>query len=130
MSVREDNADGMDSRRPKPTVVGLYGIQGCGKTILLRQLRVELGEQDHEYYDGFSMIKVVICGGLAAFNMMDEKARYQCRTHTIDYIRRECLESGKVGIVAGHLSLPQSDRMGDVLDIYTEGDLKTYMHIL
>jgi hypothetical protein len=45
-----------DDPRPKPAIVGIYEIFGCGKTTLITQLRECLPHQDFEFFDGSQMI--------------------------------------------------------------------------
>ncbi|KIM74865.1 hypothetical protein PILCRDRAFT_99073 [Piloderma croceum F 1598] len=95
----------------KPIVVGVYGIPGCGKTFLFNQLKLELGENCYEFYEGSQMIASLVPGGLAAFQKLDEE------------------HNGKTAVVAGHFMFWQEgDQVGQ--RVYTRNDLNTFTNIL
>ncbi|TVY17589.1 hypothetical protein LARI1_G005524 [Lachnellula arida] len=101
---------------PKPTVIGIYGIQGSGKTHLLKQLKSELGEAKFSYHDGSAMITELVPGGFATFKKMDEEDKKRVRELAIETIGKRAAESGKVALVAGHLMFWSAGKdAGDVL---------------
>ena len=117
------------SANNKAVVVGLYGVPGCGKTHLLSQLKQELGLENFEYYDGSKMINDLVPGGLDAFKKLEELKQEDWRKLVIHTIGKECTESGKVGVVAGHFMFwPSEEKSGQ--PVYTTNDLVTYTHIL
>ncbi|TVY92422.1 hypothetical protein LAWI1_G003821 [Lachnellula willkommii] len=114
---------------PKPTVIGIYGIQGSGKTHLLKQLKSELGEEKFAYHDGSAMITELVPGGFATFKMMDEEDKKRVRELAIETIGKRAAESGKVALVAGHLMFWAAGKdAGDV--VWTEADSRTYSHVV
>jgi uracil phosphoribosyltransferase/adenylate kinase/phosphoserine phosphatase len=113
----------------KPIVVGLYGVPGSGKTFLLQQLKQRLGEQYFAFYDGSEKIATLVPGGLDAFHKVEEREKVQWRQLAIDMIGRECVESGRVGIVTGRFMFwPEAEEAGR--PVYTQNDLDTFSHIL
>jgi len=112
----------------KVTVVGIYGLPGCGKTFLLNLLKNELGEEQFQIYDGSSVIAKVTPGGLGGFQCLEQSEKVLWRQLAIDTIRNECANSGRVAVVAGHFMFWPEDEAG--LPIYTQNDLNTYTHIL
>ena len=125
----QSNAPEISNSNRKAVVVGLYGIQGSGKTFLINQLKEELGETRFAFYDGSSIIASVISGGLNAFQTMSPPDQTYWRGCVIDKIKKDSVESGKVAVVAGHLML-WSEEHKTVSPIYTRNDLETYTHIL
>ncbi|ROW16779.1 hypothetical protein VPNG_01530 [Cytospora leucostoma] len=111
----------------KPTIVGIYGIQGCGKTTLINHLKQELPEKDFAFFDGSQMLASVTQGGLNTFQQMDEAMQAHYRGLSIQAIAQQCSESGRVGVVAGHLTLWVED---EAKPVFTQSDLDTYTHIL
>ncbi|PMD32832.1 hypothetical protein L207DRAFT_440266 [Hyaloscypha variabilis F] len=113
----------------KAVVVGLYGVPGSGKTFLLNQLKQELGQEHFEFYDGANMIANLVPGGLDAFQKLEEQKKVHWRQLAIDTIGKECTESGRVAVVAGHFMFwPEETEAGH--PVYTRNDLDTFTHIL
>ncbi|KAK2460059.1 hypothetical protein APHAL10511_007936 [Amanita phalloides] len=113
----------------KPIVVGIYGIPGCGKTFLFDQLKIELGENCYEFYEGSQMIASLVPGGLAAFQKLAEEQKSHWREVAIDTIGKNSLASGKTAVVAGHFMFwKEGDQVGQ--RVYTHSDLNTYSHII
>ncbi|TID18320.1 PRTase-like protein [Venturia nashicola] len=118
----------------KPIVVGIYGISGCGKSHLIKELRTALSVEDQdcpdfEYYDGSAIIARVTEGGLAAFQAMSPEKQNDHRKLAIDAIRQECADTGRIGVVAGHYMLYSDERQTPEI-IATANDLSTFTHIL
>ena len=113
----------------KAVVVGLYGVPGSGKTFLLNQLKQELGQEHFEFYDGTKMIANLVPGGLDAFQKLEEQEKVHWRQLAIDTIGKECADSGRVAVVAGHFTFwPEQTEAGQ--PVYTRNDLDTFTHIL
>lgn len=117
------------SGESKPTVVGIYGIPGCGKTFLLNQLKHELDKNHYEFYEGSQMIASLVPGGLTAFQKLDQEHQSHWREAAIDTIRRNCLSSGKTAVVAGHFMFwEEGAQTGQ--RVCTRNDLKTFTNII
>ena len=122
-------ADYRSAPEIKATVVGLYGVPGCGKTFLLEQLKQELGEDHFAFYEGSEKIATLVPGGLDAFRKLDEPEKVQWRQLAIGSIGRECAVRGRVGVVTGHFMFwPQEKKAGQT--VHTQTDLDTFSHIL
>ncbi|KAI3395113.1 hypothetical protein diail_1728 [Diaporthe ilicicola] len=111
----------------KPTVVGIYGVSGCGKTTLVERLRHVLAERDFGFFDGSQTLDTIVPGGLATFKQMSENEKAVHRELATKSISARCHSSGKVGVVAGHLTFWTGS---DVVEVHTAADLETYTHIL
>ena len=113
----------------KPVVVGLYGVPGSGKTFLLDQLEQQLGQTHFAFYEGSKMIATVVPGGLDVFQKMEEQEKTHWRQRAIDIIGKNCADSGKAAVVAGHFMFwSQEQKVG--LPVYTRNDLDVFTHIL
>ncbi|KAF2705274.1 hypothetical protein K504DRAFT_440355 [Pleomassaria siparia CBS 279.74] len=113
----------------KAVVVGLYGVPGSGKSFLIKYLKTELGQDSFAFYDGSEVIATVVPGGLNAFQKLEEKEKEHWREVAIDKIGKECTESGKVGVVAGHFMFwDEEEEVGH--KVCTQHDLDTFTHIL
>ncbi|KAK6508754.1 hypothetical protein TWF506_010831 [Arthrobotrys conoides] len=113
----------------KPTIIGIYGIPGSGKSFLLKQLEQELGSHDFEFFEGSEVIASLVPGGLDVFKGMSQPIKQQWRQLAIDKINEICAIKGHVGVVAGHFMFwAEGEERGQ--PVYTENDLKTYSHII
>jgi uracil phosphoribosyltransferase/adenylate kinase/phosphoserine phosphatase len=117
------------SNTKKAVVVGIYGIQGCGKTTLLNQLKESLDQEHFSFYDGSQKIANLVTGGLEAFKQLPEQKKVDWRQLAISTIGKESSDSGKVAIVAGHFML-WSEEKEAVENVYTKTDLNVFTHIL
>lgn len=113
----------------KPIVVGLYGVSGTGKSFLMNHLKQELGEASWCFYDGSAMIEKHVNGGLAAFRAMEPKAQYDHREKAIEAVKKECRNTGKATVVAGHLMFWEEEEKGPS-DVHTKMDLAVYTHMI
>ena len=91
------------SEQKKPTIIGIYGVSGCGKTTVVQQLEKELGTENFAYFDGSAEIEKCLEGGLEKFKSLSEEERYGIREAAITSIRQHCANEEKVGIVSGHM---------------------------
>ncbi|OOF91460.1 hypothetical protein ASPCADRAFT_57672 [Aspergillus carbonarius ITEM 5010] len=113
----------------KPTIIGIYGISGSGKTYLLKQLERELPKRIFRFYEGSEVIGTVAPGGLAAFKEMENPDQEICREEAMNLIKAECVASGCTAIVTGHFMF-WDDITKDSETAMTSVDLDAYTHIL
>lgn len=113
----------------KPTVIGLYGISGCGKTFLLKKLAQCLGKEEFEFYEGSEKIDTLVPGGLSAFGGLseDRKSYYRCRA--IQEIARDALLKKRTAVVAGHYMFP-NDSPTNLTSVWTASDAEIFTHII
>ncbi|KAF2249736.1 uracil phosphoribosyltransferase [Trematosphaeria pertusa] len=114
----------------RPTVIGIYGISGSGKTYMLEYLKKELGQAAFAYYDGSSVLAELLPRGLDDFKQLSADKQSQYRERAIKLIGEECANNGKVGVVAGHFMFWETEDDGKGQTIGTEADWATYTHIL
>ncbi|KAI0593850.1 uracil phosphoribosyltransferase-domain-containing protein [Biscogniauxia sp. FL1348] len=113
----------------KPTVVGLYGIPGSGKTHLLQQLQKGPVTELFKFYEGSEVIASLITGGLDAFRKLGDQEKTHFRQLAIGRIQQDCLGSGKSAVVTGHFMFwSEGQDVGQ--PVYTKKDLETYTHII
>lgn len=84
---------------------------------------------DFALYDGSAIIARVTEGGLAAFQVMTSEQQTVHRQLAIDTIRQECIETGRIGVVAGHYMFYSELQMTPEI-VGTPNDLATFTHIL
>ncbi|KAK8121439.1 hypothetical protein PG999_005559 [Apiospora kogelbergensis] len=113
----------------KPTVVGIYGISGSGKTHLLNQLRQELQQEPYEFFDGSEAIATLVPGGLDAFKEANAQGKAHWRELAIREIAQRCATSDHTGVVTGHSMLWSENGKMRGEKIWTQGDASTYTHI-
>ena len=117
----------MSGTEDTPVVVGIYGVSGCGKTTLIEHLKKNLGERDFAFFDGSRILSSIVRGGPIAFERKPEAEKAIDREIAITHIAGMCQSSGKIGIVAGHLTFWTGT---GVMEVHTQADLETYTHIL
>lgn len=112
----------------KPTIIGLYGVPGCGKTYLLKNLKEILDEGKFDFFEGSAVINRRVTGGLDKFRALDDEGKGMWRKLAIEWIRVKTVKSGKPAIVTGHFMFWSEG--GEQQPVYTKADLETYTHIL
>ncbi|KAH8589268.1 uracil phosphoribosyltransferase-domain-containing protein [Bisporella sp. PMI_857] len=113
----------------KAVVIGIYGIPGSGKTFLLNQLKQELGEKEFAFYEGSQNIADLVPGGLDAFEKLDEQEKLHWRELAIQTIRKECMTTGLVAVVAGHSMLWSTEEEAGQ-SVWTQSDQDIYTHVV
>lgn len=115
--------------KSKAVVVGLYGIQGSGKTFLMHQLKQEFRHERFAFYESSELIDLIVPRGLAAFRDFDDKKKDKWRKRAIEIIGNSCAISGQVAVVFGHLGFwSESKKTPDI--VCTDMDLKTYNYFI
>ena len=118
-----------DASCKKATVVGLYGISGCGKSYLLNQLKRELGDEHYAFWEGSEAIASCLAGGLKDFEKLKEDQQAYYRQLAVDKIAQHAADHNKTAVVAGHFMLwTEGNKSGKV--IFTPRDRDTYTHIV
>lgn len=113
----------------KPTVVGIYGISGCGKTYLVNELKNAHQLDTFRFYEGSEVISSVVPGGLVAFQESNQSQKQEWRQAAIDKIRRESVEAKQTAVVTGH-SMFWSEEKESGECVFTEADANTFTHVL
>ncbi|KAI0163865.1 uracil phosphoribosyltransferase-domain-containing protein [Xylariaceae sp. FL1272] len=89
----------------------------------------ELGSEHFLFYEGSQVIASLAPGGLDGFQKLPEQDQKLWRQCAIDRIRKDCLDTRKLGVVTGHFMFwAQGEQMGQ--SVCTPQDLGTYTHIL
>jgi phosphoserine phosphatase/uracil phosphoribosyltransferase len=117
-----------DKPPPPPIIIGLYGIPGSGKSHLLNKLQHFLPSTNFLLFEG-SEILGHISGGLPAFLAADNKRKIELRSTAIQEIRRQCVESGKTGIVTGHACFWNAESKS-VEQVHTKHDWDVFTHVV
>lgn len=118
-----------NAKNMKPVVIGLYGVPGCGKSFLLKQLQGVLGGEPFDFHEGSEAIAALVPGGLDAFQRLDEQEKLHWRQLAISSIGKKCAESGHAAVVAGHFMF-WAEKQETGQSVHTARDLDTYTHIL
>ncbi|KAF4534686.1 Uracil phosphoribosyltransferase protein [Lasiodiplodia theobromae] len=128
-SNQPPSLDQSHSAGRKAKVIGIYGIPGSGKTLLLNQLKQEMSDENLSFFEGSEVIASFVPGGLEAFQKLDEEHKTHFRQLAAESIRKECTISGKSAVVTGHLMFwPEEEESGQM--VYTSNDLAVFTHIL
>ncbi|KAI1652833.1 uracil phosphoribosyltransferase-domain-containing protein [Daldinia decipiens] len=119
----------LDSSLPKPVIIGLYGVPGCGKSYLLKELKRQLIAESFDFYEGSEVISSLVPGGLDAFKKFKNSEKEHYRKLAIDHIAQSCSIAGRVGVVSGHFMFWEEGEHGGQI-VCTQKDLEVYTHIL
>jgi predicted AAA+ superfamily ATPase len=82
-----------------PAIIGIYGVSGCGKSYLSEQLKKQLGETAFSFHEGSEQLMKTSNNTLANFRRLPEDGKNLIRASTIESISRDCVKTGKAGIV-------------------------------
>lgn len=116
-------------RSSEPTIIGIYGIPGSGKSHLLNELKVLLGEKDLLFIDSSDVLEKVTPRGIAEFKLLDEATKAQFRELASVKIADEAAANKKAAVVTGHLMFwTEGEAAGT--SVCTPMDFKVYTHIL
>ncbi|KAH7093716.1 uracil phosphoribosyltransferase-domain-containing protein [Paraphoma chrysanthemicola] len=98
----------------KPTIIGLYGVSGSGKTHLLNQVKVSTGFRDSRFafYDGSELINQVVPGGLDGLKQIN------------------CRERNETAVIAGHYMFWDTSRSPKEVVVGIDKDWETYTHMI
>lgn len=113
----------------KPTVIGIFGIPGSGKSYLLDELKKELGNSQFSFHEGSNLIGSLVPGGLDAFQQFDEAEKAIWRRQAIDNVKELCTKNGKAAVIAGHFLFWEEGKESG-MRVFTQSDWDTYTHII
>jgi uracil phosphoribosyltransferase/phosphoserine phosphatase/adenylate kinase len=113
----------------KPTVIGIYGISGSGKSFILEIMRQDLDSAEFIFFEGSEVIDSLVPGGLEAFRASNAEKQSNFRIEAINFIKNDTSISGKTAVVTGHLMF-WSEIDNAPKAVYTSGDLDTFTHII
>lgn len=120
---------GLRAKGDSPTLIGLYGLPGTGKSTLLTALKTKLGTDHFSFFDGSDVLACQLRGGIEEFRTFSTEQQVEVRTKAIHFIQIKCHELGKCGIVAGHgmfwddVNAPE----GDI--VATPADMMAFTHV-
>jgi uracil phosphoribosyltransferase/phosphoserine phosphatase/adenylate kinase len=111
----------------KPTIIGLYGISGSGKSHILQQLRndTSLEEKRFVFYDGSELLDQATPGGLEGFKRLDQTTKKIYIETALDLVSRTCLARKETAVIAGHYIFWMPEQIVGI-----ERDWKTYTHMV
>ncbi|KFY12465.1 hypothetical protein V492_03870 [Pseudogymnoascus sp. VKM F-4246] len=120
-----------DQKGFNPSIIGLYGIPGSGKSHYISKLQ-ERSQLDvnstFQFFDGSSVIDCLVPGGLPAFKELPEEQKAKLREEAIGSIKDKCTIGRTAAIVAGHATF--WDKNDDTETVITPKDLEIYSHII
>ncbi|KAL9085237.1 MAG: hypothetical protein Q9165_007671 [Trypethelium subeluteriae] len=128
-SSREPTGSESFSTATTPIIIGIFGVSGCGKSRLMNNIKIALGEYNFAYFEGSEVINKLVKGGLDSFKTLAQDEQYACRERAIEHIREKCVDSRKVGVVVGHYMFWSEDEVKGKV-IWTESDQKIFTHII
>ena len=113
----------------KPTVVGLYGLPGSGKTCLIQSLEAELGAENWVFFEGSEMIASICPGGLESFKALSEDQKRIFREIAVREMQSTCVRDQCAGVVTGHFMFWQEGEQ-EGTPAYTTTDWDVFTHII
>ncbi|KAJ2905829.1 hypothetical protein MKZ38_004077 [Zalerion maritima] len=117
-------------RTQNPTVIGIYGVPGSGKSYLVRELENTLGTKHFQFFEGSGVLNTLVPGGLDAFKALADSQKMIWRETAIAKIQEECSSSGRIGVVSGHITFWDNNQSPSPTSVHTMKDLEIYTHIL
>ncbi|ESZ91850.1 uracil phosphoribosyltransferase [Sclerotinia borealis F-4128] len=122
---------GPSNSHKKSTVIGIYGISGCGKSYILKQMRKEFeNEKGFIFYEGSEVIDECTPGGLEAFKTMGTELQKHYQKTAIQKIGDQSTELGCVAIVAGHFMFWEEGGTNQPVLVWNSADAEVYTHII
>lgn len=119
------------STTPKPTLIGIYGLPGSGKSTVLGRLKNSLPSDVFTIYEDSEIIASLMGSerGLDDFHALSEEEKTQYRERGVIQIREECQSMGRTGVVAGHYMFWSRDSEEETV-VWTKADQDTFIHII
>ncbi|TPX18978.1 uncharacterized protein E0L32_011371 [Thyridium curvatum] len=114
---------------PKPTVIGIYGLPGSGKSFQMGKLKQNLERHAFDYYEGSDKIASLVDGGLSGFQRLGEQEQHYWRQQAINDIAHDCASKTRSAIVTGHFMFwEEGEDSGH--PVYTMADMNSFTHII
>lgn len=110
-----------------PKVVGIYGVSGCGKSTIRKQLEQKMPTQKFRFFEGSQRLWLEVSP--EEFNHADMETQTGFRELAISKIADECVKDDVCGVVVAHHSLPTKD-LESFKEIMSDKDKSTYTHIV
>ncbi|WP_292465186.1 AAA family ATPase [Methanolobus sp.] len=107
-------------------IIAIYGISGCGKTSLCRE--IEKSSTRFKIVDGSSLMDELIPGGIYGFKRMNNEEKYRYREFVIREIESRHRNAQYHTIVTGHYAFIKND--GNYEIAWTKADSEVYDYIL
>ncbi len=116
----------------KPTVIGIYGLPGAGKTYLLEMLKghADLKDQPFAFYNGSEVIETLMFKANLNFRELSEEDKTLYREKAISHIRHLSQAYRQTALVTGHYVFWPEESEEAAKPVWTECDASTYTHIL
>lgn len=106
-------------------IIAIYGISGCGKTSLCRE--IEEHSKNFKIIDGSALMDELIPGGISSFKKMTDKEKYMYREIVVKEIESRHRHAPYHTIVTGHYAFLKKGGVYEVA--WTEADGEVYDYI-
>lgn len=118
-----------DNNQRRSTIVGLYGLPGCGKSYLLKKLQAENWRGCIDFVEGSETIASLLPNGLQDFHQLEDDDKAIVRQQAVEAIAQRCATGGRDAVVAGHYMFWKEGHISGQV-VCTAKDLETYTHII
>jgi hypothetical protein len=116
----------------KPTIIGLHGVSGPGRSYLSNKLRTDttLKALAFVFHDGSNLLDQITPGGLVKFKQLDSASKLQYREAALAKVSQDCQDHGQTAFIAGQYLLWNAETEPRGLVVGIEKDWQTYTHII
>lgn len=114
-----------------PTMIGIFGVPGSGKHKMLDALKTILGEHhDFKFFDSSKKTIDLYPGTLAESRRSGDDEKENWTLLALERIKKDCVASGKVGIVAANFMFRWDDENLAAEEALTRRELSFFTHII